>query len=434
MTDVLRPALAAAPAFPAGPAVAALSTVLVCVSLHPFQSLAASSNIELSSGGETTTYLLLAGLAAASVGLARRGFAVAGRALLSWPVVGLATWLALSCLASPDPVTSAKRLVLAGLMAVLGAALVLLPRNPAGLAGILGLSAGLVLFLSYAGVVVVPELAVHQITDVGEPALAGAWRGVFAHKNDAAGVMSLFVLQGLFVARRGFPPLGWAIVAGSAVFLLFAGGKSALALVMVTLAVSRLWCAMPSGWARAALALAPIVVLNLVGLGSVMIPPVGALVHALPVDATFTGRDAIWTLAVGEMPGHLVLGHGYDAFWNTEATRFGGEDDSWAVTASHAHNSFVDIVVSAGLPGLALLLLAFVRQPMRDLAAATRRGADPVLLMLLMRTWLFCLYLSAFETVFFHRDDPLWLFFLASVAGLRIAAAFPLRNDPGCIP
>ena len=430
MTDVSRRAVAPVPPFPAGSAVAFAFTVVVCVSLHPFQSLASSSTIELSSGGETATYLLLAGFAAASVLLARRRFLLAYRALLCWPLVGLMGWLALSCVASPDPVTSAKRLVLAGLMAVLGASLVLLPRTSEGLAGILGLAAGLVLFVSYAGVVVVPDLAVHQITDVGEPALAGAWRGVFAHKNDAAGVMSLFVLQGLFVARRGFAPLGWAVVAGSAVFLLFAGGKSALALVVVTLGTSHLWAIMPPRWPRVAVIFAPVLLLNLVGLGSVLLPPVGAVVQALPIDATFTGRDAIWTLALSEMPGHLVLGHGFDGFWNTEATRFGGEDDSWAGTAAHAHNSFLDIVVSAGLPGLALLVLAFVRQPLRDLAAATRRGADPGLLMLLMRTWLFCLYLSAFETIFFHRDDPLWLFFLASIAGLRIAATFPLRDTP----
>jgi O-antigen ligase len=430
VTEVLRPV--AAPSLPAwaGSAVALATTLLVCVTLHPFQSLASSASIELSSGREASTYLLLALLAAVSAFMARHRFAIAGRLLLPWPIASLAIWVALSCGVSPDPVTSVKRLALAGIMAVLGASLVLLPKTPSGLAAILGLSAGVVLFLSYAGIVVVPDLAVHQITDVEEPALAGDWRGVFAHKNDAAGVMSIFIFQGLFVARRGFAPLGWAIVAASAFFMLHAGGKSSLALVMVTLVVSQLWSLMPPRWPRVVIAFLPIVVLNLAGLGSVLLPPVGAIVHSLPVDPTFTGRDGIWQLAVSEMPGHLIMGHGFDGFWNTEATRYGGETDTWAVNASHAHNSYVDIVVSAGLPGLVLLLLAFAWQPLRDLTVATRRRADPALLMLLMRTWLFSLYLSAFETIFFHRDDPLWLFFLASVAGLRIAATFPLRDGP----
>ncbi len=414
----------------AGDAAALAATLLLCVSLHPFQSLAAASTIELSSGNETLTYLALALLAAACAGLARRRLALAWRVLLPWPTAALAAWLAVSCAVSADPATSVKRLVLALIMALLGTALVLLPATPRALAAILAVSAGIVLALSYGGVILVPDLAIHQITDVEEPALAGDWRGVFAHKNDAAGVLSLFVFQGLFAARRGFPVAGWAVVAASAFFLLFAGGKSALALVVVTLATSRLWAMLPDRWPRVVLAFLPAAAMNLFTVGSVLLPPVGALVHALPIDSTFTGRDAIWSFAVGEMPGHLLLGHGFDAFWNTESTRY-GDETQWAGSASHAHNSYVDIVMSAGLPGLALMLLAFAWQPMRDLARATRRGADPALLMLFMRTWLFCLYLSATETIFFHRDDPLWLFFLASVAGLRVAAAFHLRSHAG---
>lgn len=417
------------PHLPLEEAVAVGAILLACVSLHPFQSLATSASIELSSGGEAATYGCVALLAALGTGLAWRQLRVSARTLACRPLVGLFAWLALSCLVSPDLVTSLKRLVLALMLVVLGTLLVLLPGSLRRLAAVLAVSAGAVLVLSYGGVALAPDLAVHQITDLGEPELAGDWRGVFAHKNDAAGALSLFIFQGLFVARRGFAPAGWAIVAGSALFMLFAGGKSALALVVLTLLVARAWDAMPDRWPRMALALAPVVVLNLAGLGSVALAPVGTLVHALPIDSTFTGRDEIWSFAMDDLPGHLVLGHGFDGFWNTEATRYGGDEVNWAGSAAHAHNSYLDAVVNGGLPGLALTLLAFVWRPMRDLVAAERRGADPALLALLTQSWLFGLYLSGFETIFFHRDDPLWLFFLFSVAGLRIAATFRLKRD-----
>jgi hypothetical protein len=47
--------------------------------------------------------------------------------------------------------------------------------------------------LSYLGVLLVPHLAVHQASDLGEPELAGAWRGIYGHKNIAAGVTAVFV-------------------------------------------------------------------------------------------------------------------------------------------------------------------------------------------------------------------------------------------------
>jgi O-antigen ligase len=47
--------------------------------------------------------------------------------------------------------------------------------------------------LSYLGVLLVPHLALHQASDLGEPELADAWRGIYGHKNIAAGVMAVFV-------------------------------------------------------------------------------------------------------------------------------------------------------------------------------------------------------------------------------------------------
>ena len=288
---------------------------------------------------------------------------------------------------------------------------------------------GIVLLLSYGGVLLVPDLAIHQITDAGEPDLAGDWRGVFGHKNDAAAVFSDFIFLGLFVARSGLPVTGLVLTGASVVFVVFAGGKSALALLVLTLVMIAIWRWLGRGVLRVALVLAPVVMLNLIGVGSVLMPAIGTLVRALPIDSTFTGRTDVWSFALDSQAGHWLIGHGFDAFWNTAATRFGGEDQGWAGTAAHAHNSFLDTVVSCGLPGLLLALAVFLVRPMRDLAAAERRGTDPALLVMLGQVWLFGLYLSGMETIFFDRNSPIWVTFLFAVFGLRYAAASRLRRS-----
>jgi O-antigen ligase len=89
------------------------------------------------------------------------------------------------------------------------------------------------------------------------------------------------------------------------------------------------------------------------------------------------------------------------------------------------------MVVSSGLPGLALALLAFLVQPLRDVAAAEARGADPALVAMLQQVWLFGLYLSGMETIFFDRNGPIWVTFVIAVFGLRYAACLTLRrHDP----
>lgn len=405
--------------------------LLVWITLHAFQGLGGAASIELSSGNEAATYLSLFALAAAALALTWRQCGLAARALATRPMLALGGWLLVTSVVSDDPGTSLRRLALFAMVFVLAGSIMLLAETQVQLARLLAIATAVVLLLSYGGVLLTPELAVHQVTDAGEPGLAGDWRGVFGHKNDAAAVFSLFVFVGFFVARCGFAPAGLAIVGLSLVFMLFAGGKSALGLAGLAMAVAAFWQWRNGGWLRIVLALAPIVVINLLGVGSVLFPGIAALTHALPVDPTFTGRTEIWSFAIDALQGHLLTGHGFDAFWNTAGTRFGGEQQDWAGTASHAHNGYLDMVVGTGLPGLGLALLVFVAQPMRDLLAAERRGTDPALLALLLRIWLFGLYLCGMESILFLRSDPVWVTFLFAVCGLRYAARYRLRRgDP----
>ena len=49
----------------------------------------------------------------------------------------------------------------------------------------------LVVVTSYAGIVLLPDVAIHSANSA-EPQHAGLWRGLFAHKNIAGPVMSCF--------------------------------------------------------------------------------------------------------------------------------------------------------------------------------------------------------------------------------------------------
>jgi O-antigen ligase len=170
--------------------------------------------------------------------------------------------------------------------------------------------------------------------------------------------------------------------------------------------------------------------LNALGVGSVMLAPLQSLVASLPIDATFTGRTDIWRYALGKLAAHPFLGYGFDAFWNTESVRFSVDDadTAWVGGAAHAHNCFVDVAMSMGVPGVALALWAFVAQPLADIGQAVRNGADPALVTLLTQIWLFALYVSSFESFLFDRSDPIWFTFLFAVFGLRYVSGF--RTSP----
>ena len=402
---------------------------LVWITLQPFADLGAEDALDLGAGRDTATYFAFASCAAVCLYLAaltdRRGL----RRLANPAYVALAVWIGLSSVTSQDVATSLRRAALCGCVVIVAATLPLLPRGRLHLAALLGVAAGALLALSYFGVIFMPQYAVHQASDLGEPALAGDWRGVFGHKNLASAVFVFVAFVGIYVARARHAVAGALIAGLSLLFVIFANGKTANVLWLPTLAVS-LFAARygaARGWRIAAMT--PFVALNALGVGSVILAPVGSLVASLPVDATFTGRTDIWRYALGKLAAHPFLGYGFDAFWNTKSVRYGADySAAWVAGAAHAHNGFVDVAMSMGVPGVALALWAFVAQPLADIAKAARNGADPALLTLLTQIWLFGLYVSSLELFLFDRSDPIWFTFLFAVFGLRYVASF--RTSP----
>jgi len=398
------------------------------ITLHPFGDLGAADALDLASGTEFVGDVCLAALAAFCLFLVASSDVQGLRSLQTPAFMGLAGWMVLSCVTSQDISRSVMRLTICACIATLAATLPLLPRGRFHLAKLLTAGAAALLGLSYFGVVFNPQYAIHQASDVVEPALAGDWRGVFSHKNDASVMFVMVFYIGIYIARRGHDIAGVAIAVLSFVFVIFAAGKAANQLWSPTLALSFV-IARPGGdrW-RKVVALTPLVILSLFGIGSVIFAPIGAIVSALPIDSTFTGRVDVWRFALSRFGDHPFLGHGFSAFWDTEAIRYGlDEATAWVALAAHAHNGYLDAAMSMGFVGLCLTLWALVAQPLADIRTATRAGADPALVLMLTQIWLFGVYISCFESFLFDRTNPIWFTFLFAVFGLRYVASFRSR-------
>jgi O-antigen ligase len=274
----------------------------VFITLNPFSDLGDPKVLELSSGNEAATYLtlfLLVALAALSLqlsgGLPLHLLATRENLLL------LGWLLVVSVALSADPATSARRFVLSFAAFLLAAMLPWLTRGSRHFASLLLAMAVLALVLSYVGVLVAPHLTIHQATDLGEPEIAGDWRGVFGHKNLAASMMAVFIYVGWSAARRGRPLIGALVALAAFVFLLLSGGKSALGLVFIVGTIAFFVARASSLWTKAFFALGPLVLLGFLTVGSVASDAAGALLRALPIDVTFTGRTEIWSFALDSL-------------------------------------------------------------------------------------------------------------------------------------
>lgn len=395
--------------------------LLLWISLQPFPSLAEPA--EITEAGNLATQLCYSVLFAI-LALWCLAHQPSRLLLLARPtVVAVVLWFALTAATSWEPNLSFRRLIFTLIAIAIAAMTALLPRSVRQFAEVLAAAVLIVLALCYFGVVFLPALAIHQATDYLETDLAGDWRGVFGHKNEAGAIMANFVFIGLFVARARNAVLGGAIVALSAVFLFFAHSKTSIVLVPTILVLSALLHGLRRSAPGIVITLTGLVAFNALSIGSLFFEPVRNLLDTVMTDSTFTGRTEVWQFVLDRIRERPLFGYGFSAFWGTPQVVFGmGSPDIWANTAGHAHNGYLDLALTLGLPGTALVMLWLVILPLSDFYRWRDTGepsqSEPALAMLFLRICLFAAFGSCFESMLLPEGAAGLLLFLAAF-GLR---------------
>ena len=402
--------------------------LLAWISVTPFASLSDAHWLETGDTADMANqvaYVVLGGCAAAVL--------IRDRSLLGpllRPAYGvMLLWLMVSVATSQHPDLSARRLTFLVFVILLGAAAPLLPANRERFGDLVAGVTASALFLCYAGVAILPELSIHQATDLVEPRLAGNWRGVFIHKNVAGEMMGIFVFVGLFVARVRSRWLGWGIVSAAVVFLIFSEAKTAAGFLPLTLLLA--WTSR-GPWAfrgRLAVFFLALIVLNTFSIGQLFSPEIEAITQRLFSDPTFTGRTEIWQVALDGIPKRPIFGFGYGAFWLTDELMYATSlvRDGGAA-ADHAHNAVLNLAVATGIPGALLAAFMTIVLPLRDLDRCARTGADPALANLFLRIWAFTIANCSFESILFARGDPMWFTLVLALVGMRYLSVYRLTG------
>ena len=328
---------------------------------------------------------------------------------------------AVSAVLSAHPDVAGRRIVLAIFTIFQATVLLLLPCGREHFARLLAATAVIVLAACYFGVIFLPQLSIHQFTDVVEPELAGEWRGFFTHKNGAGASMALLIFIGIFVYRAWNQLAGVLIVLLAAVFLYFTQAKSPLNLLPIVLLLSYVIPRVRSTSLALALMFGVPILINLLTVGSVMFEPIRELISRFMSDPTFTGRDEIWRFALDNVAKRPLFGFGFEAFWGMpDLVNAWSYQESWGYRASDAHNGYLNLAVTTGLVGLAFSLCWIMAQPFADHRRVQTLNADAALRTLFLQIWIMGLCLSGFESELFRGGSELWLLMVASIVGIRL--------------
>ncbi|MGB7038813.1 MAG: O-antigen ligase family protein [Xanthobacteraceae bacterium] len=297
------------------------------------------------------------------------------------------------------------------------------PENVRHFSDLMAAVALITLAACYLGVLLMPQLAVHQATDFLEPEHAGNWRGVFAHKNQAGAVMVMIVFIGLFVARMRSLALGGLITVLALIFLGFSQSKTAIGVMPLVFILAGIINRSRRPMVGIALVVVILAAFNLFSVGTVIFEPVRKLVEMVMPDATFTGRTEIWELGVRAVAERPITGYGFSSFFGTDEVVYGlGENASWANAATDAHNAYLNLALTIGQPGLLLTILWVVVLPIADFYRLPADSEAAPLQLLFLRVCRYGIYSSCFESSTFQQVGEVWFFFVVSAFGLRYAS------------
>jgi O-antigen ligase len=406
----------------------ALLFAVVIISFRPFQPTGG----EVIEGGDVVNQLgfgTLGGIALFSLMafVDRRVLA----ALFSPWWIALLGFLVLSVLNATDPSAAmrAASFTVIGILAI--AAVVALPRDADAFSSAFAFAGFAVVFLSYAGLVIFPDIAKHT-ADSLEPQHAGFWRGVFQHKNLAGPVMACFSFGGLYLYRRGWKSIGALLFVTALFFMANTGSKTTAGLVPLAVGLVVLPGMIGMRLLTPVLFTIAVVGTGLATVGIVFIAPLDQLADQLAPGLTYTGRTALWQFA-GEM---IALkpwtGYGYESFWGTpfitEMDR--SFDRDWDIRGIvHGHNGYLDIAVIMGVPALCVAVITFLIVPLFDYMRTALLKENVYLADFFMMILLFTALNAFLESFFFRRADPVWLFFVMAALGLRLVARFPVKAE-----
>lgn len=305
-------------------------------------------------------------------------------------------------------------------------AVLVLPSGADGYQQVLMTASIIVLGMSYVGLVVAPNIAMHNAFS-SEPEHAGLWRGIYSHKNIAGPVMAGISFMGIYAFRRGARVVGGIVAVAGLIFVANTGSKTSAGLVPLVILL-----VMVPGFFGLRKFASITVFITILGtilgtVGTVVFTELGVLREAISPGATFTGRVEIWKFALKNIYDHPWIGFGFDSFWYSPFVYFGEKDfeATWDVHGViHGHNGYVDIALTMGIPALFLALTTMILVPVIDYARCIKSKENIRLADMFMMIFAFSALNACLESFFFRRADPVWLLFVMAAFGLRLTARF----------
>lgn len=266
-------------------------------------------------------------------------------------------WALVSVLWSPDYSAALKALVIQFVHIV---ALLIFTRhinNFSRMIEVIFVVIFVALIVSMFGIYFMPTRSIHTLSDgvLLADDLNGLWRGVYIHKNYAAGVFAILAIISFFLfvfeSRRKY--VYFVALVGSIVFLAYSQSLTALFGVSFSIAMGIILTVFPRS------------IKKIMIFFIVLVPflfPIFAVFYLFPeYGISFDSRTYIWRANFYLVGDKLLTGVGFKSMY-TGFTDIRIYDNFGFISriGTHAHSGFVEILGQLGIVGVLICFLLFV--------------------------------------------------------------------------
>lgn len=339
-----------------------------------------------------------------------------------WPIVLLIAIVWLSISWSIDPERTQRRAIALTLTTLLGIYL-FVRFDFKDLLRFLTYCYVFLIVISFVFVATMPDYAIHSEGDH-----AGAVRGVFFHKNNFGRHMTfaLAIFLAAWYARAVPRSLLGLIMALALLGVIVSTSKTAL-ISLIVLLPGLLAVHMVRG-APLKSAVITLAVLAVAWHAALLLYfTYEEILLFFGRDPTLTGRTELWAFAMQYGLKAPFTGWGFDAFWEGEKSPGLPYALSWGL--AQAHNAWLEVFVSLGLPAVFLTFGIMLTLTFRGIVLGRyypERG--PAVLVILIAFIFFTVGIS--EALFLQRHSSFWMVFVATVGVARaLTAKLTSQND-----
>jgi exopolysaccharide production protein ExoQ len=189
----------------------------------------------------------------------------------------------------------------------------------------------------------------------------GVVKGLYPQKNNLGAMMAFAILTFVFAKPRGIPSwLRFSTLMGACVLLVLSSSATAIVALVLCLAAYPLPRLFRVSKARAFLLLASVTPLFAIGLALAAVN-FDVIAKAAGRNSTLSDRIPMWATVMDAIGRKPWFGYGFDVFW----TEWSGDlvkvkyvMHGWR--PPHAHNGYLDVVLSVGIVGLLVFIGGFV--------------------------------------------------------------------------